>query len=68
MTTTARCVMCGDIATHLSRKGNQVCDFCDPRGLQQRAGYHSGFEDVEPWDMTPEDAHPYNEPGPTREI
>ena len=65
MTTTARCVMCSDIATHLSRKGNHVCAFCDP---QARPVPDSGMKDVEPWDMTPEDAHPYNEPGPTRGI
>ena len=65
MTTTARCVMCSDIATHLSREDNQVCDTCDP---PPKPNYDSGFEDVEPWDMTPEEAHPYNEPGPARGI
>ena len=59
MTTTARCVMCSDLATHLSRLGNQVCDRCDP---PPQPVYNSGFADTEPWDMTPEEANPANEP------
>ena len=60
----AKCVMCGEQdATHQSRLGSTVCgkhcnSACD---RHERAPEHdSGFADVEPWDITHDEAH--NEP------